>query len=174
MIQPNNLREIIVNLERLSKTEDGNIPLIVGDFLDNILSTPTTPADLHSFLSELQARIQTNQQTAFLLATDDMHDTKKKAVLREFADLVIEYNSAEDIAGPRIQASILDSLQSEYGYWQINENSRPTLNHHFIPRTTGLGRRYHLQVEHTTLVRAYAIGRMKSNLSFVDNRRAVE
>jgi hypothetical protein len=173
MIQPNNLREIIVNLERLSKTQDGNIPLIVGDLLDNILSTPTTPSDLHSFLSELQARIQANQQTAFLLATDDMHDTKKKTVLREFADLIIEYNSAEDKTGPRIQASILDPLQSEHGYWQMNENSR-TLNHHFTSRTTGFGRRHHLQVEHTTLVRSYAIGRMKSNLSFVDNRRTVE
>ena len=160
IIQPSNLAEIKLNLEKLSKTEDGYIPLIIGDFLDNILSTPTTPANLCSFLSELFNRIKTNEQTAFLLATDDMHETKKKVILRKFADLIIEYNSVEDMAGQRIQARIIDPSQSEYSQWNINQTPGPNPNH-FISRATRVGRRYNLQLAtHDTRVeKPYAIAK---------------
>jgi hypothetical protein len=160
IVQPGNLVDIKLNLEKLSKTEDGYIPLIIGDFLDNILSTPTTPANLCSFLSELFNRIKTNEQTAFLLATDDMHETKKKNILRKFADLIIEYNSVEDMAGQRIQAHIIDPSQSEYSQWNFNQTPGPNPNH-FISRTTRVGRRYNLQLAtHVTRVkRPYAIAK---------------
>ena len=147
IIQPGNLVEIKLNLEKLSKTEDGYIPLIIGDFLDNILSTPTIPTNLCSFLSELFNRIKTNEQTAFLLATDDMHETKRKTILRKFADLIIEYNSVEDMAGQRIQAHIIDPPQREYSQWNITQTPGPNPNH-FISRATRVGRRYNLQLAH--------------------------
>ena len=148
IVQPNHLTDVSLNLEKLSKTRNGRVPLIIGDFLDNILSVSTTPAALYSFLCRLFTRIRTNNQTAFLLATDDMHDTKKTAILKRFADLIIEYNSVEDMAGHRIEARLLDRLKDQYSYWnQISQN--PGLNIH-PPRqsqTFRFGRQNHLPIE---------------------------
>ena len=130
IVQPNHLTDISLNLEKLSKTRNGRIPLIIGDFLDNILSVSTTPASLYSFLCKLFTRIRTNEQTAFLLATDDMHDMKKIAILKRFADLIIEYNSVEDMAGHRIEARLLDHLQDQYSYWINRMSPNPRLSIH--------------------------------------------
>ena len=144
VIQPNHLTDISLNLEKLSKTRNGRIPLIIGDFLDNVLSVSTAPAGLYSFLCRLFTRIRTNEQTAFLLATDEMHDTKKTAILRRFADLVIEYNSVEDMAGHRIQARVLDHLQNQYGYWDDAGTPKLTIDRYTIHRqqTFRIGRQY--------------------------------
>jgi hypothetical protein len=117
IVQPNHLTDLSLNLERLSKTRNGRVPLIIGDFLDNVLSVSNAPAGLYSFLCRLFTRIRTNEQTAFLLATEDMHDPKQTAILKRFADVIIEYSAIEDIAGHRIEARILDHLQNQYAYW---------------------------------------------------------
>ena len=144
VIQPNHLTDLSLNLEKLSKTRNGHIPLILGDFLDNVLSVSTAPAGLYSFLCRLFTRIRSNEQTAFLLATDEMHDAKKTAILRRFADLIIEYNSVEDMAGHRIEARILDHLQNQFGYWDNGENPKPPSNGYntYPERTFRFGRQY--------------------------------
>ncbi|HXX72653.1 MAG TPA: hypothetical protein VEI80_03090 [Candidatus Acidoferrales bacterium] len=152
VIQPNHLTDISLSLEKLSKTRNGRVPLIIGDFLDNVLSVSSSPTGLYSFLCKLFTRIRTNEQTAFLLATDDMHDAKKTAILRRFADLIIEYNSVEDMAEHRVEARILDHLQNQYGYWDNAENPKPDLNHFdALQRTIDFGRRYSLQMEQPNL-----------------------
>jgi len=149
VIQPNHLTDISLNLEKLSKTRSGRIPLIIGDFLDNVLSVSTAPAGLYSFLCRLFTRIRTNEQTAFLLVTDDMHDAKKTAILRRFADLIIEYNSVEDMAGHRIQARVLDHLQNKYGYWDDAGTPKLTIDRYAIHqhRTFKIGRQYDSPVQ---------------------------
>jgi len=122
IIQPNHLTDLSLNLERLSKTRNGRVPLIIGDFLDNVLSVSTAPSGLYSFLCRLFTRIRTNEQTAFLLATEDMHDPKKTAVLKRFADVIIEYSATEDMAGHRLEARVLDHLQNQYAYLDNNGN----------------------------------------------------
>jgi hypothetical protein len=144
VIQPNHLTDLSLSLEKLSKTRNGRIPLIIGDFLDNILSVSTDPAGLYSFLCRFFTRIRTNEQTAFLLATDDMHDPKKTAILRRFADLIIEYNSIEDMAGHRIQARILDHLQNQYGYWDNTGNPKLTIDRRAIDDPLQFGRQFDL------------------------------
>ena len=152
VIQPNHLTDISLSLEKLSKTRNGRVPLIIGDFLDNVLSVSNSPTGLYSFLCKLFTRIRTNEQTAFLLATDDMHDTKKTAILRRFADLIIEYNSVEDMAGHRIEARMLDHLQNQYGYWENDETPKTELNNFdSLQRTIDFGRRYSLQIEQPNL-----------------------
>jgi len=59
--------------------------------LDNVLSPSTAPAQLCAFLCTLFTRIRTNEQTAFLLATEDMHHPAKTAVLTKFPDAAIEH-----------------------------------------------------------------------------------
>jgi hypothetical protein len=128
IVQPNHLTDLSLNFDKLSKTRNGRVPLIIGDFLDNVLSVSTAPAGLYSFLCRLFTRIRTNEQTAFLLATDDMHDSKKTAMLKRFADVIIEYRSIEDMVGHRLEARILDHLQNQYSYLESSETSKLQLN----------------------------------------------
>jgi hypothetical protein len=147
IVQPNHLTDLSLNLEKLSKTRNGRIPLIIGDFLDNVLSVSTAPAGLYSFLCRLFTRIRTNEQTAFLLATDEMHDAKKTAILKRFADLIIEYSSVEDMAGHRIEAHILDHLENQYSYWENSDSPKSIYNRYPIQQRARFGRHYTLPVE---------------------------
>lgn len=122
VVPPNHLTDLSLNLERLSKTRTGRIPLLLGDFLDNVLSVSTVPAGLYAFLCKLFTRIRTNEQTAFFLATEDMHDSKKVAILKRFADAVIEYRSIQDDTNHRLQARILDHAQNHYEVWDNSES----------------------------------------------------
>jgi hypothetical protein len=155
VVPPNHLTDISLNLEKLSKTRNGHIPLIIGDFLDNVLSVSTAPAGLYSFLCRLFTRIRTNEQTAFLLATDDMHDAKKTAILKRFADLIIEYNLVEDMAGHRIETRVLDHLENRYGYWDGNGSPKPRFSRYQTPqqRTSRFGRQRTLPIEESIRLR---------------------
>ena len=125
IVPPNQLTDISLNLEKLSKTRSGRIPLLVGDFLDNVLSVSTAPTGLYAFLCKLFTRIRTNNQTAFFLATEDMHDPKKTAILKRFADVIIEYKSQRDDNNRRLEARILDHAENQYTVWDSSENPDP-------------------------------------------------
>jgi hypothetical protein len=122
VVPPNHLTDLSLNLEKLSKTRTGRIPLLLGDFLDNVLSVSTAPAGLYAFLCKLFTRIRTNEQTGFFLATEDMHDSKKIAILKRFADAVIEYRSIQEGNNHRLEARILDHAQNHYEVWDSNED----------------------------------------------------
>ena len=119
IVPPNHLTDLSLNLEKLSKTRNGNgrIPLIIGDFLDNVLSVSSAPAELYSFLCKLFTRIRTNGQTAFFLVTEDLHDSKKTAILKRFADVVIEYRAIQEVPDHRLEARIFDHAQNHYTTW---------------------------------------------------------
>jgi hypothetical protein len=133
IVPPNHLTDLSLNLDKLSKTRTGRIPLIVGDFLDNVLLVSTAPTGLNSFLCKLFTRIRTNMQTAFFLVTEEMHDSKKTAILKRFADVVIEYSAVQDLANHRLEARILDHVENHYSIWDSSESpdapyeSRPFL-----------------------------------------------
>jgi hypothetical protein len=112
--------------------------LIIGDFLGNLLSVSTAPAGLFSFLCKLFTRIRTNDQAAFLLATEDMHDSKKTAILKRFGGLIIECSSVEDVAGHRVEARMLHYVKDQYSYWENSETPNPRLNRHHIPQQWNL------------------------------------
>jgi hypothetical protein len=78
-----------------------------------------------------------------------MHDTKKTAILKRFADLIIEYSSVEDMAGHRIEARVLDHLENQYGYWDNSYSPKSIPNSYPIQQPTGkFGRQYYLPIEH--------------------------
>jgi hypothetical protein len=156
VVQPNQLTDLSLNLQRLSKTRNGRVPLVIGDFLDNVLSVSNDPAGLYSFLCRLFTRIRINQQTAFLLTTDDMHDPRKTAILKRFADAIIEYRSIEDMAGYRLEARILDHLENEYGYCDNDDKSNPRLDsrhYAFRHRPLKSGRPLNLHLEEPITLR---------------------
>ena len=126
IVPPNHLTDLSLNLDKLSRTRIGRIPLIIGDFLDNVLSVSTASPSLYAFLCKLFTRIRQNEQTAFLLATEDMHELKKIAVLRRFADVVIQYSSTQDDGDYRIQARVLDHIQNHHASWK---NAEPLTEH---------------------------------------------
>jgi hypothetical protein len=125
IVPPNQLTDLSLTLEKLSKTRFGRVPFLVGDFLDNVLSVSTVPAGLYAFLCKLFTRIRTNNQTAFFLATEDMHDPKKTAILKRFADVVIEYRSLREDGNHRLEARILDHAENHYSVWDSSENPDP-------------------------------------------------
>jgi hypothetical protein len=126
IVPPTNLTDVSLSLDRLSRTRTGRIPLIVGDFLDNVLSVATAPSGLYSFLCKLFTRIRTNGQTAFLLATEDMHDSKKTAILKRFADVIIEYKSKQEDSNYGFEAQILDQTKNQRSTWETNQLDRGT------------------------------------------------
>ena len=126
VVPPTNLTDVSLSLDRLSRTRFGRIPLIIGDFLDNVLSVSTAPSGLYSFLCKLFTRIRTNGQTAFLLATEDMHDPKKTAILKRFADVIIEYKSNLEGDDYRLEARILDQTQNHFTTWDAPHQDRGT------------------------------------------------
>lgn len=142
LVPPTQLTDISLTLEKLSRTRTGRIPLIVGDFLDNILSVSSDQGGLYSFLSKLFTRIRMNGQTAFFLATEDMHDSRKMAVLRRFADVVIEYEATQDMANHALKARIIDHTQNRFLTWDNREGTHTTSSQ--IPT---VGRRQTLLIE---------------------------
>lgn len=124
VVPPNHLTDLSLNFDKLSKIRSGRIPFLVGDFLDNVLSVSTAPAGLYSFLCKLFTRIRTNEQTAFFLVTEDMHHPTKTAILRRFADVVIEYRSTQLNSEHRIVARILDHLENYYATWDSGEHTK--------------------------------------------------
>jgi hypothetical protein len=89
--QHNHLAAINLELQKLSTAGNGLIPLITEDLPSKALIVSTTPATSYSFLSRPFTHIRENEQTGFLLATDDIHDEMKRAILRRIADLIIGY-----------------------------------------------------------------------------------
>ncbi len=120
IVPPTQLTDLSLTLEKLSKTRYGRIPLIVGDFLDNVLSVSSDQAGLYAFLCKLFTRIRTNNETAFFLATEDMHDQRKIAILRRFADVVIEYEAMREQDSDKFQVKILDLAQNHFATWDSN------------------------------------------------------
>jgi len=120
VVPPTHLIDLSINFEKLSRT--GPVRLLLGDFLDSILSVSTESA-LFVFLSKLVTRIRENEQTAFFLVTEDMHDAKKIAIVKRFADVVIEYRRIQDDSKCGVETRIRDYAQDDYSYRQRNGSS---------------------------------------------------
>lgn len=140
IVPPNDLTDLSLNIEKLSKTRSGRIPLLLGDFLDNVLSVSTAPAGLYAFLCKLFTRIRTNHQTAFFLATEDMHDPKKLAILKRFADVVIEYRSEREDGTDALAARILDHSENHCSGWDGSQNSSGTIGNPTFSNATFAGK----------------------------------
>lgn len=155
VVPPNDLTDLSLNIEKMSKTRSGRIPLLVGDFLDNVLSVSTAPAALYAFLCKLFTRIRTNNQTGFFLATEEMHDPKKTAILKRFADVVIEYQNQSEIDPHKFEARILDHSQSHYGLWTNlnNQNPRSENGSYHRERPLGIGRHQDLLLQEVAPMR---------------------
>jgi hypothetical protein len=101
--------------------DKSSVRLLMGDFLDSTLSTSSESA-VFPFLSRLLTRIRESNQTAFFLVTEDMHDVKKIAMVKRFADVVIEYRRRQGVAGHGVETRILDYGRDYDSDWQRTGN----------------------------------------------------
>jgi hypothetical protein len=120
VVPPTHLTDLSINFEKLSKK--GPVRLLLGDFLDSTLSASSESA-VFPFLSKLLTRIRENKQTGFFLVTEDMHDAKKIAMVKRFADVVIEYRCIQNDSEYGVETRILDYARDYYSDWQRNGNS---------------------------------------------------
>jgi hypothetical protein len=120
VIAPTHLTDLSINFEKMA--EKSSIRLLLGDFLDSTLSA-SSEAAVFPFLSRLLTRIRESKQTAFFLVTEDMHDAKKIAMVKRFADVVIEYRRMQGGVKDGIETRILDYGRDYYSDWQRTGDS---------------------------------------------------
>jgi hypothetical protein len=117
VVPPTRLTDLSVSFEKLCWSQSP-VRFLLGDFLDSVLSV-STDSDAFAFLSNLLTRIRENEQTAFFLLTEDMHDTKKITMVKRFADVVIEYRENQEDDRHQLETRILDLSEGYTGDWQM-------------------------------------------------------
>jgi hypothetical protein len=117
VVPPTRLTDLSVSFEKLCWSQTP-IRLLLGDFLDSVLSVSTDSAAF-AFLSNLLTRIRESEQTAFFLLNEDMHDTKKITMVKRFADVVIEYRQSQEDGKHRVETRIVDLSRGYSSDWQM-------------------------------------------------------
>jgi hypothetical protein len=115
VVAPTHLTDLSIGLDKMA--DRSSVRLLLGDFLDSALSASCESA-VFPFLSRLLTRIRERKQTAFFLVTEDMHDTKKIAMVKRFADVVIEYRRMQGGAEHDVETRTLDYGRDCYSDWQ--------------------------------------------------------
>ena len=96
VVPPTHLTDLNITFEKLCDRD--SVRLLLGDFIDSMLSASNESA-VFQVLSKILTRIRENKQTAFFLVSEDIHDAKKVAMVKRFADVVIEYRGIQDDDG---------------------------------------------------------------------------
>jgi hypothetical protein len=121
VVPPTHLTDLSVSFEKLCGTGEP-VRLLIGDFLDSVLSVSTDSATF-AFLCNLLSRIRESGQTAFFLLTEDMHDPKKITMVKRFADVVIEYRHSQKDTRHGVETRIIDFSRGNYSDWRRNGSS---------------------------------------------------
>lgn len=116
VVPPTHLTDLSVCFDKLCSTERP-VRLLLGDFLDSVLSVSTDSAAF-AFLCNLLTRIRESEQTAFFLLNEDMHDTKKITMVKRFADVVIEYRQCQENSKHGVETRIVDLSEGYSSDWQ--------------------------------------------------------
>ncbi len=138
VIAPTHLTDLSINFEKMA--DKSSVRLLLGDFLDSALSASSESA-VFPFLSRLLTRIRESNQTAFFLVTEDMHDVKKIAMVKRFADVVIEYRRMQGGAGHGVETRILDYGRDYDSDWQRTGNPERRLRRSTTASTIKQGNR---------------------------------
>jgi hypothetical protein len=96
LISPDNILEVNLFIEQAANVDSKQV--IIGDFLDNIIKSSTSPESFYSFLCQLASRIRMKKRTAVLVIKEDIHDRAVVEMVKRFADIVLELRD-QDIEG---------------------------------------------------------------------------
>jgi hypothetical protein len=125
VVPPTHLTDLSVSFEKLCGTVNP-VRLLMGDFLDSVLSVSTDSATF-AFLCNFLSKIRESGQTAFFLLTEDMHDPKKITMVKRFADVVIEYRHSQEDSRHGVETRITDLSRGYYSDWRRNGSSEMDL-----------------------------------------------
>jgi hypothetical protein len=79
----------------LSGVPEGMTPVILGDFLDNMIPH-MDESGLYSYYSDLASSARVKGQTLVLVVNADVHDEAETSVVKRFADVIIENREREE------------------------------------------------------------------------------
>lgn len=115
IISPDNLLEVNLFIEKAAQGENH---AIVGDFLDNVIRSISSPASFYTFFCQLASRVKLKKRTAVLVIKEDIHDKAMVETVKRFADVVLEFRDQDDDAGLKVEMRTLNFADNIYTAWR--------------------------------------------------------
>jgi len=117
VLSPANPSEVNIFIaEEMKEKSNGHLPVLVGDFLDNMIPLMREEA-FYKYYSELASRIKLLNHTGVFIIKSDIHPEVAVNVIKRFADVIIENREREDrnkiIREVRISNKV-DNLQTDW------------------------------------------------------------
>lgn len=117
VIAPEDLTGVRVFLDRAVKDQEGSRPVIIGDFLDNMLPQMTEDV-FHRFYSDLSSSVRVTGLTIILVVNSDIHSEVKMNTVRRFADVVIENRELEEGGRLRTESRVVNLIDDVSTDWE--------------------------------------------------------
>src|SRR5215831_9249757 len=118
VISPDNLLEVNLFIEQSANSNEDSSQLILGDFLDNIIKSSSSPESFYSFLCQLASRVKMKKRTAVLVIKEDIHDRSIVEMVKRFADIVLEFRDQElDEGALSVEMRTLNFADNIYSRW---------------------------------------------------------
>jgi len=96
LLSPGNPSDVNIFLsDALKDVSDGHLPVLIGDFLDNMIPLMREDA-FYKYYSELASRIKLLNYTAVFIIKSDIHPEVAVNIVKRFADVIIENRERED------------------------------------------------------------------------------
>jgi hypothetical protein len=115
IISPDNLLEVNLFIEKAAQG-DGT-PLILGDFLDNVIKSSGSPESFYSFFCQLASRVRMKKRTAILVIKEDIHDRPMVEMVKRFADVVLEFRDRDNKDALTVEMRTLNFADNIYTGW---------------------------------------------------------
>ncbi len=115
IISPDNLLEVNLFIEKAAQG-DGT-PLILGDFLDNVIKSSRSPESFYSFFCQLASRVRMKKRTAILVIKEDIHDRSMVEMVKRFADVVLEFRDQDNKGALSVEMRTLNFADNVYTGW---------------------------------------------------------
>lgn len=115
IISPDNLLEVNLFIE---KEANGENHAIVGDFLDNVIRSISSPESFYSFFCQLASRVKLKKRTAILLIKEDIHDRPMVETVKRFADVVLELRDQDENGALKVEMRTLNFADNIYTSWR--------------------------------------------------------
>ncbi len=117
VISPDNLLEVNLFIEQAANGGADATQLILGDFLDNIIKSSSSPESFYSFLCQLASRVKMKKRTAVLVIKEDIHERAIVEMVKRFADIVLEFRDQEDKGALSVEMRTLNFADNIYSRW---------------------------------------------------------
>jgi hypothetical protein len=124
IIPPDNLLEVNLFIEKSVRESEDQV--LLGDFLDNVIKTTSSPESFYSFFCQLASRVKMRQRTAILIIKEDIHEKAIVEIVKRFADVVLEVRDQDDDGSLRVEMRTLNFADNIYTAWKpFAESLRP-------------------------------------------------